>query len=302
MYRKSREDIAAFLPEVSRIDMPVGLYPKTQKLYDFIKDDLLTVIEDMLESGESGGFDVAAHYGEGDSASNRMKGEVMSRITAMRLLISHPSLLLRSAESYEDESTVIGSKYASFLKQEGGLVMDEGSWKLDTLMGYIEELGEERPDYKLVIFSGFKQMLSIIGTELQNRKIGFTSMTGDTSADIRFERMTRFNTKPGCKVFLSSDAGAYGINLDAGTHLINYDLPWSAGALDQRVARIDRTSSKNSHIDTVYMYAHDTVEQYQYEMLKEKSKVAKAFVDGEGYDAAGKLDLELSSLRQFLLR
>ena len=47
----------------------------------------------------------------------------------------------------------------------------------------------------------------------------------------RDKRIQRFNNDPDCRVFLSSDAGAYGINLNQGSHLICYDLPWSAGAL-----------------------------------------------------------------------
>jgi SNF2 family DNA or RNA helicase len=112
--------------------------------------------------------------------------------------------------------------------------------------------------------------------------------------------MDRFNTDPACRVFLSSDAGAYGINLNAGSHLINYDFPWSAGALAQRVARIDRTSSEREQISIVHMYGAQTIEQRQLDMLEQKADVAGAFVDGRGIDRGGSFVLNLSSLRGFL--
>jgi SNF2 family DNA or RNA helicase len=112
--------------------------------------------------------------------------------------------------------------------------------------------------------------------------------------------MGLFNQNPNCRVFLSSDAGAYGINLDSGTHLINFDLPWSAGALAQRTARIDRTSSEQHSVDAIFMYCSDTVEEYQYKLLQSKQMIAKAFVDGKGFTATGSLSLEMDSLRMFL--
>jgi SNF2 family DNA or RNA helicase len=92
------------------------------------------------------------------------------------------------------------------------------------------------------------------------------------------------------------------VNLDSGTHLINFDLPWSAGALKQRVARIDRTSSKHERIDILYLYTSGTIEERQYHMLAEKDRIAEAFIDGKGYPSGdgGVLQLELSSLREFL--
>ena len=222
----------------------------------------------------------------------------MSRVTCLRLLCSHPTLLTDSAVRFDDPDTPTGSKYASFLREAGYLGFEEESAKLDALAELVDELRGEGA-FKLVIFSGFKQMLRIIGAMLQERKVGYTLMDGDTEAKARFTKMERFKTSPSCQVFLSSDAGAYGINLDTGTHLINYDLPWSAGALQQRIARIDRTSSEVGQINIVNMFTAGTVEEYQYLKLVEKAKVAAAFVDSEGIPA-GKLDLDLDSLKQFL--
>ena len=89
------------------------------------------------------------------------------------------------------------------------------------------------------------------------------------------------------------------MNLDAGTHLISYDLPWSAGAFAQRIARIDRTSTKHESIVIDSMFCAGTIEERQYDMLRQKRKIADAFIDGR-YDIKGNLTLDLGSLREFM--
>lgn len=304
MFRRSRADIAEYLPERQETDVPIGMDTKTADLYEYILGDLLAVIEEATNSGNFKSFNLMAHYGRGnDEDSNWLKGQIMSRLTAMRLLTGHPSLLLNSAADFDDEDTPSGSAYASLLLEQGMLGdLPTTSTKLTALLDMVDEIFSESMEQKVVVFSGFKPMLRLIGEGLQQRRIGYTSMTGDTPAKVRHERIVRFNTDPKCRLFLSSDAGAYGVNLDSGTHLINYDLPWSAGALQQRVARIDRTSTKHAHIDILYLYMAGTIEERQYHMLQEKARIADAFIDGRGYDPkdGGILQLELSSLREFL--
>jgi SNF2 family DNA or RNA helicase len=101
---------------------------------------------------------------------------------------------------------------------------------------------------------------------------------------------------------LSSDAGQYGIDLPFCNYLISYDLPWSAGAFAQRVARIDRTSSQWGHVNVITLMARNTIEQRQLEMLKQKRKVAETWIDGQHIDARGGLTLTLDTLRRFLER
>jgi SNF2 family DNA or RNA helicase len=301
MFRRSREDIAAFLPQLQTVETPVALDDWSMKLYEEIKVDLLDLI-DMAMAAGMGGFDLVSHYGRGDAAdeSNQFKGLVMSRVTAMRLLCGHPALLLKSAGDFDDPDLAGGSQYASALREGGRLdKAPTTSNKLIALMDTVNEILAESPTNKVVIFSGFKAMLALISAELRAKKYGHTLISGDVASKTRDERIVKFNTDSSCRVFLSSDAGAYGVNLDSGTHLISYDLPWSAGSFAQRVARIDRTSTQHETIFIDSMFAKGTIEERQYDMLVQKRKIAEAFIDGQ-YDTQGQLNLDLSSLREFL--
>lgn len=301
MFRRSRSDIEEFLPKLLTVETPVALDDWSRKLYDEIRLDLLDII-DMAMAAGMGGFDVMSHYGHGDDdSSNQFKGLLMSRITAMRLLCDHPFLLLASADEFDDPDTAGGSAYASSLKESGRLdKAPNSSNKLSALMDTVDEILSEDPMNKVVVFSGFKAMLSLISSELKKRKYGHTLLSGDVPSSVRDTRIVKFNSDYSCRAFLSSDAGAYGVNLDAGTHLISYDLPWSAGSFAQRIARIDRTSSKHESIVIDSMFCRSTIEERQYDMLIQKKKISEAFIDGQ-YNAKGELLLDLSSLREFML-
>ena len=71
MYRKSREDIAEWLPEMIEIEMPVQLDPENMALHDLVRHDLSNAIDQALAAGAKGRFDVLAHYGRVASEQQR---------------------------------------------------------------------------------------------------------------------------------------------------------------------------------------------------------------------------------------
>jgi SNF2 family DNA or RNA helicase len=299
MFRRSREDIAQWLPERIEIEIPIVLEPAVMKLHDHIRADLSEAIDSALSYGVGGGFDVMAHYGlsQGNERLTAM-GQVMSRLLAMRMLASHPHLLRLSADDFDNPLSKRGSEYASTLQAAGlldGFSADTA--KLEALIEMVTEILSEDPRHKVVVFSYFKPMLRMISRRIA---AGHVLIDGDVTGMARDRAIQRFNNDPTCRVFLSSDAGAYGVDLPQGSHLLCYDLPWSGGALAQRVARIDRTNSAFSSIQIAYMYGQGTIEARMYRMLLQKAAVARAFLDGDYDGKSGGIKLDLESLREFL--
>jgi SNF2 family DNA or RNA helicase len=122
---------------------------------------------------------------------------------------------------------------------------------------------------------------------------------GGMSAHEKEQSKRRFATDPDVRVFLSSDAGGYGVDLPMANHLISYDLPWSAGKLDQRESRIIRLSSEFPHVTVTSFVMRGSIEERQYDMLQEKRLINRAFID-KGYDARGQYEITLGSLSDFL--
>ena len=119
MYRKSRDDIKEWLPDLMEIDMPVVLDPAAMALHEHVKKDLSLAIELALEAGAGGGFNLAAHYGRADHGASTPMGQVMSRMLAMRMLSSAPASLLLSADEFDSPISKVGSQYALISRRPG---------------------------------------------------------------------------------------------------------------------------------------------------------------------------------------
>jgi ERCC4-related helicase len=91
------------------------------------------------------------------------------------------------------------------------------------------------------------------------------------------------------------------VDLPQSNLLVNYDQPWSAGLAVQRNGRINRTSSTWTTITIQDILVKDSIEQRQYDTLKQKSNVAGAILDGTGINSKGGVDLTVGSLIDFLI-
>ena len=205
---------------------------------------------------------------------------------------------MQSASEFDDEESRRGSRYASWLKANGyfdGLGTKADDVKLNATVETIQQILSESSDNKVVVFCYFKPMLRMLGKALG---VPVVYLTGDHSTEQRRQSLRQFQGP--VNVLLSSDAGQYGVDLPHANYLISYDLPWSAGAYAQRTARIDRISSAFPHVTIMSMLTRGTIEDRQFAILRQKTQVAEAWIDGRHIDAKGGLTLTLESLRSFL--
>jgi SNF2 family DNA or RNA helicase len=122
---------------------------------------------------------------------------------------------------------------------------DHGT-KADELMTLLEELFEQ-PDAKVVIFSQWVRTHELIARRLQSRGWGHVLFHGGVPADERPALIDRFHDDPDCRVFLPTDAGGVGLNLQhAAATVVNMDLPWNPAVLEQRIGRVYRLGQRKS--------------------------------------------------------
>ena len=243
------------------------------------------------------GFDLWSHYHDG--TGNEAQGQIMARLTVLRMLCDNPELVTASAQAFDDPSqSTEGSAYASAIVKANWISSTAKAPKLDAVIKYIEDVLSEDPTNKVVLFSFFKKNLRLIkdATASIADSVLFMGGMGSEERDVAKQR---FQTDPNCRIFLSSDAGGYGVDLPQANYLISYDLPWSAGKLDQREARIIRLSSVHPHVTITAFVMKGSIEERQYEMLQQKRGINEAFLD-KGYDQQGKFELSLGTLSDFL--
>jgi len=296
LIRKTREDIADQLPSIIHQLVPVPFDPAGATAYRRISADLLFQLQQAI-STHGKGFNLWSHYngGEGGEA----QGQIMSRLTVLRMLCDNPELVIKSSEEFKDISTASGSQFAYDIVQQGWMLTCSEHPKLDAVMEYISEVLAEDPKNKVVLFSFFKENLRLIQKEASK----FTKsvlFTGDMTSEEKDKSKVKFSTDPDTRLFLSSDAGGYGVDLPMANYLISYDLPWSSGKLEQREARIIRLSSEFSHVTVATFVMQGSIEERQYEMLRQKKSINEAFVDGKHHDVQKGFDISLGSLSEFL--
>jgi SNF2 family DNA or RNA helicase len=290
-------DVAPYLPDTIHLDpIQISFDTKTSELYNLIANELS---QELYEAQQLLGanFSLLAHYGH-DSKSggpaDMMRGSIMSKITSLRMLCDHPSLLIDSSEKFLKQEGE-GSAYAYSLKERFLLENITRQPKLDVLKSYVADHLETDPEAKVVIFTSWVGMLSRI-----QEVTGGTIYTGSMNAKEKEASKEKFLTDPNCRVFISSDAGGYGVDLPIANLLINYDLPWSAGLAVQRNGRIKRASSRWPSIIIQDIIVKDSIEERQFEMLQQKNAVADAVMDGMGINSKGGIDLTVGSLISFL--
>lgn len=298
-------DVAPYMPKVtSKNHFPV-LDTSSARLYRSVAGDLITDLGDALSQGMSG-FDLYAHYtGQGNDAVDALRGAIMSKMTALQMLCDHPQLLAHSADLFAQslvDGKVKGSEYAYKLKQSGALDV-VAKIKLPPKMALTLELLDkilERDGNKAVLFSHDVPTLDLLKGALEPG-IAVT-YSGLMNAKQKEASKNLFQTDPSVRVLLSSDAGGFGVDLPQGNHLINYDMPWSNGALKQRNSRIIRASSKFDRIFLHNMLVTGSIDEWMYAKVGGKIAASEAFVLGKGLDAKGGLDVTTEGLMQFLLK
>lgn len=167
--------------------------------------------------------------------------------------------------------------------------------KVDELMFILEE-ALSNPELKVVIFSQWERMTRIVAEELETRGVDYALLHGGVDSKDRGHLIDRFREDPACKIFLSTDAGGVGLNLQSASLLINLDVPWNPAVLEQRVGRIFRIGQKNA-ITVVNMVAAQSIEHRMLSVLAFKSEMAKGVLDPEGEDS---IFMSESKFRKFM--
>jgi len=300
--RKSQKDpdVAPHLPDAIHKDpITITLDKKSAKLYNKILADLLDDL-DEAQTLFGSNFNIFAHYGlesQRGGEMDELRGKIMAKVGCLKMLCSHPDLLRTSAYNY-DMMTGTGSKYAYELSQTGALDDVLTSQKFELLVQYVKDFLDESPDNKVVIFATYVDMLDKIAEALGTGMC--KTYSGRIDAKTKEDNKIAFNTQSDIRVFISSDAGGYGVDLPAANLLINYDLPWSAGSATQRNGRIMRASSKWGTIVVQDILVAGSIEIRQHEMLQHKNAVANAVIDGKGINESGGVDMSVGSLSGFL--
>ncbi|MBN1569013.1 MAG: DEAD/DEAH box helicase [Acidobacteria bacterium] len=142
-------------------------------------------------------------------------------------------------------------------------------------------------DVKVIVFSEWARMLELVRDLCERMKIGYALHTGSVPQRRRRAEIQLFKNDPNCRVFLSTDSGSTGLNLQNASVVVNCDLPWNPARLEQRIARAWR-KHQTKPVTVIHLVSEGTIEQRMLETLSSKQALADGILDLRG---------DLSSIR-----
>ncbi len=134
--------------------------------------------------------------------------------------------------------------------------------KLDELKNILfDQLDIRNSNRKIIIFSEWVKMHKLIGQMLRENNIGFAELNGRIPVKSRGDIIRKFETNENCKIFLSTEAGGSGLNLQVADTVINFELPWNPAKKNQRIGRIDRIGQKSNKLTVFNFIAQHSIEE-----------------------------------------
>jgi len=153
------------------------------------------------------------------------------------------------------------------------------SSKLEHLDDLLGQLVEEE-DRKIVLFSEWTTMLDLVEPLLGKRGMGYVRLDGSIPQKKRQGLVHEFQNSPECRLFITTNAGSTGLNLQAANTVINVDLPWNPAVLEQRISRAHRMGQRRK-VQVFILVTEETIEENLLQTLSAKHHLALAALDPE---------------------
>jgi len=183
-----------------------------------------------------------ASYASGISAIIRKKFLTAYDMQRLQLLLCNMRMVCDSTYLIDEETNV--------------------SPKMEELENILfEQLDLQNTNRKIIIFSEWVKVHKLIGQMLRQNKIGFAELNGKVPVKLRGDLIKKFENNPECKIFLSTEAGGSGLNLQVADTLINFELPWNPAKKNQRIGRIDRLGQKSNKLTIYNLITRNSIEQ-----------------------------------------
>ncbi|MCF8016641.1 MAG: DEAD/DEAH box helicase family protein, partial [Chromatiaceae bacterium] len=131
--------------------------------------------------------------------------------------------------------------------------------KLDELETLLDEVCR-LAGLKVVVFSQWAVMTELVEQRVRAMKLGSVRLHGGVPTANRGVLMDRFRDDDAIQVFISTDAGGVGLNLQNAAVLINLDIPWNPAVLEQRIARVHRLGQRQK-VQAILLVAPDSYEE-----------------------------------------
>jgi superfamily II DNA or RNA helicase len=173
-------------------------------------------------------------------------------------------------------STAELDELRAFVGRLEAMTSDDG--KLDALLGDIDHA--RMTGQPIIVFTQYTDTLNhLLSRLIASYGPELATYTGEGgrwyAKPVGDERTTKQELVEAVRstkvtVLLCTDAASEGLNLQAASKLINYDLPWNPMRIEQRIGRIDRIGQPAAFVEIVNYTIPGTVEEDVYQALAQR--------------------------------
>lgn len=205
-------------------------------------------------------------------------------LTEMDLLRLQKALLL--ARMSADSTFLVDKKQPSY------------SSKLEYLGELLPRLLEEQ-GRKIILFSEWTTMLDCIEEILKPLNVDYVRLDGSVVQKKRQMLVNQFQNNPDCRLFMTTNAGSTGLNLQSANTVINVDLPWNPAILDQRIGRAHRMGQLRP-VHVYLLVTEATIEERMLSTLSNKKDLALAALDASSDVTAVEMTSSIDDIKSKL--
>ncbi|TCO72185.1 DEAD/DEAH box helicase [Marinisporobacter balticus] len=265
MIRNKRSDVDIKFTKRSAITYSLNLPLKEQELYDnisafirekYFSDTTGTLTKFMLKK-----------------LQEQMGSSIHCAVSTLNKYAEHEKLSIDDKQILKD-----------FSNNAHDLLLDESysNSKINQVLKIINEVND-----KVLIFTKYKATQKFLVDYLKKTGFLVAEFHGSLKRKEKETQVTYFKEK--AQIFVCTEAGGEGRNLQFCNAMINYDLPWNPMAIEQRIGRIHRVGQTRD----VFVYnlaAQNTVEHYILELLDKKINMFELVV--------GEVDMILGDIEE----
>lgn len=142
--------------------------------------------------------------------------------------------------------------------------------KVEKLLNLVDTMLANDPQQKIIIFTEFVATQEYLRKLFMRKGRSVSVLNGSLTIEKRNAALREFRDKS--NIFIATDAGGEGLNLQFSNIIINYDLPWNPMKIEQRCGRADRIGQTRD-VEVYNFIIEDTVENRVREVLEEKLSV-----------------------------
>ncbi|KAF0158961.1 MAG: SNF2-like protein [Syntrophaceae bacterium] len=129
----------------------------------------------------------------------------------------------------------------------------------------------------------------------ENKDTGASS--GSRAIDIRAALIDSFKNQ--ASIFIATEAGAEGLNLQFCSAIVNFDLPWNPQRIEQRIGRCHRYGQKHDVVVINFLNERNEADRRVYELLEQKFNLFTG-VFGVSDEVLGAIDAGVDFERRIL--